>query len=705
MNGGRGIFDPSPLEPQTVKAPRANRLSRSLRQTQAAPAEVASPRSQRAEFKSPTRVPGSKAAGVFSAESPHTDSDFQQDIVWDATSPSPRRPGKKGKKHAAGVVNISEIVSRIAPKHGRPQASEPTLQQWIGDSATIPCTPDVQPPRAKKKSPRPNSVDDLLRLARRFDFNMFHQDDDEEDVQNHLSPPGDPQPDPRPHLDLQLEDDLDFLFDGPTQHLSRALSQPTQVKAALPSAPAEAHGKPPASRQGPGSAPEFQDDWEDDDLLNDSLVLEITQNPQNFMSPKLCSTQKPAGQSPRGAAAPVGAAVRVGSRTGKENLRPRATFQLQPGSDFSERRTSAETGPTQTGPTWTGPMQTGPQRTGPTWTGPQRTGPTRTGPTQPGPTQTGPQRTGPTQTGPTQTGPQRTGPTRTGPQRTGPTQTGPTQTGPQRTGPTQTGPQRTGPCWPGPTWTGPTQPGPTRTGPQRTGPTQTAPTQTGPQRTGPTWTGPTRIGPTRTGPTLQSNSGEPEPQRSSAAAQNFPNEPDAVSSVVDFLDDDLDSLFSSDPIWDDPADDDLLCEMCEDLENQVQTASPVSTKQTRGTSNQRPPLQPIHRTSDNRTHTPPAASGPVSGPVGPASGPGGPASQVKQPFRFTQTKTVSGSESSGQSAAPKPFTFKKPNNPVYTATSEGVGKCSAAEIQLKKQQAMARRRRRLRAAQNVRAPT
>jgi len=390
---------------------------------------------------------------------------------------------------------------------------------------------------------RPNGVDDLLRLAKQFDFNMFHQDEDEEDVQNQLSSP---RPDPQPHLDLQLEDDLDFLFDGPTQHVSGPLSQPTPVKAAPPAAPREAHGKPPASCHGPSSAAEFEDDWEDDDLLNDSLVLEITQNPQNFMVPKLCSTQKPGGQlSRRETAAPVSAAVRVGSRTEQENVRPRATFRLQSGSDFSERRTQTYT--------------------------------------------------------------------------------------------------RTN-CFSA------------------------------------------EIGPQWAGPTSQSNTAKPEPQRSSAAAQSFPKEPDVVSSDVDFLDDDLDSLFSSDPIWDDPADDDLLCEMCEDLENQ--TVSTVPTKQTRGTSNQRAPLQPTHRTCDNRTHAPAAAT---SGPDGPASGV---TAQVKQVFRFTQTKTVSGpacrylQPSSGRSAAPPPqhatpqhatpqhatpkhFTFKKPINPVSMATSEG----------------------------------
>lgn len=85
--------------------------------------------------------------------------------------------GKRGRRQPARTADISEIVDRIAPKvsklppgsdadrtlvfsrrssplkHGRPEAAESALQQWIGDSATIPCTPEVRVSRAKK-SPR-----------------------------------------------------------------------------------------------------------------------------------------------------------------------------------------------------------------------------------------------------------------------------------------------------------------------------------------------------------------------------------------------------------------------------------------------------------------------------------------------------------------------------------------------------------------------
>lgn len=127
-------------------------------------------------------------------------------------------------------------------------------------------------------------MDDLLKLARQFDLNLFHQSDGAEDELLHqdVLTPGDAE---------VRTDELDFLFDGPTQRLSAgALSQPL----AEPAEPAES--APPSE---PLASVAFEDDWDDDDFLNDSLVMEATQNPmqQNFAAPKFCSTQKPLGSA------------------------------------------------------------------------------------------------------------------------------------------------------------------------------------------------------------------------------------------------------------------------------------------------------------------------------------------------------------------------------------------------------------------------
>ncbi|XP_011610921.2 ewing's tumor-associated antigen 1 isoform X1 [Takifugu rubripes] len=285
MKRGKPKADPLfGMTEQQTPLSKPNRLGRSYRASQQITSQIDP--GQQLDFKTPTRMSRPRS-GVFHSGSPQNDSDFQQDIIWDATSPSPRRLGKRGRRQRAHVVDISEIVNKIAPKHGRPETAESTLQQWFGDSATIPCTPDVQVSKPKR-SPRLNGVNDLLKLAKQFDF-MFHQDEEEEkeerghqsdllsqDIVHHNTDPA-AVAKTVVWTDLQMDDDLDFLFDGPTQHMkssSLCSSSAADVKGTL-------------NNDG------FEDDWEDDDLLNDSLLLEMTPNPHKFTSPKYCSTQKP----------------------------------------------------------------------------------------------------------------------------------------------------------------------------------------------------------------------------------------------------------------------------------------------------------------------------------------------------------------------------------------------------------------------------
>lgn len=56
--------------------------------------------------------------------------------------------------HSVRQLLLKLMIYMLTLQHGRPEDADPTLQQWIGDSATIPCTPDVRPSKPKKKSPR-----------------------------------------------------------------------------------------------------------------------------------------------------------------------------------------------------------------------------------------------------------------------------------------------------------------------------------------------------------------------------------------------------------------------------------------------------------------------------------------------------------------------------------------------------------------------
>ncbi|XP_062243199.1 ewing's tumor-associated antigen 1 [Platichthys flesus] len=570
----------------------SSRLRRSCRAAQRA-ADPGSDPTRTPDLKTPTR-------SCRSGGSPHNDSDLQQDIIWDATSPSPSRLSKRGRRHPGGV-NISDIVSRIAPERGRPEVTEPRLQQWIGDSAIIPCTPEVQVPKHKKKSPRSNGVDELLKLAKQFDFNMFRQDEEEdqqslellsEDIlENH------DQEDSKPHgtdahvlLDQHTESDLDFLFDGPTQHVSGRLSQVT----AHVSSSKEASGKSAAASttdsHGGAARDEFEDDWENDDLLMDSLVLEMTENPQKFTAPVHSSTQNRTGD-------PVHQTeVNAGRKVEKENVRQRTTFKLESNPTLSVRRIQTGTSSKPAG-------------------------------------------------------------------------------------------QDTFSCLSA----------------QSQFLRQTSNSE--PQKS---WFDPRVFSSSASNADLRT------------AAPSLLKKPVVLSSPVepggvsDVLDEDLDAFFLSDPVWDDPADDDLLCEMCEDLENQNQSSDNMSAKQT-----------PLIRQTSNRTwvnRSPqPANQQPVLQKQTGRRLAAAPSShltagvQVKDSFRSTSgsSRLSTAASSRVQSAAAAPlrssnkdqFTFKRPNYPVSTAAGEAGGKCSAAEIELKKLRAMEKRRQRLNAAQNLGAGT
>uniref|UniRef100_A0A3Q2XUI3 Uncharacterized LOC109527659 n=1 Tax=Hippocampus comes TaxID=109280 RepID=A0A3Q2XUI3_HIPCM len=275
MKGG-----PPPTERhhrQAATTTTIRRLSRSFKLSQHAQTcsdRSEAPNAAKSEFKTPTGPVVCRVSGAPGGESPR-EADADPDIIWDATSP--RRPrGKRAKRRAPSPVSISDIVSRIAPERGRPRVSEPALQRWIGDSAGIPCTPDVQPPKSRRASPRPsnsfaNDADDgLLKLAKRFDLNWIggHDRDD---------------------------DDLGSVRRSPDGHVC----DPSPSR---PEADPDPPFEEPAGRAGTAAATDFAtalrlDDWDDDDLLDDSLLAEVTQNPENFCAPKHSSTQKTSCQA------------------------------------------------------------------------------------------------------------------------------------------------------------------------------------------------------------------------------------------------------------------------------------------------------------------------------------------------------------------------------------------------------------------------
>uniref|UniRef100_A0A3P8RN14 Si:dkey-78p8.1 n=1 Tax=Amphiprion percula TaxID=161767 RepID=A0A3P8RN14_AMPPE len=273
----------------------------------------------RPDFQSPRHRGYGRYPGLNNGDSPG-DVEASQDIFWDSTSPTQTNTGP-GHRNTR-VVEISDIVNRIAPKDVKPKGTESPLLQWIGDSA-IPCTPEIRKPRTRKKSTRQSNVEDLMKLARQFDENM-QQDKETSEQLNAVSSNLDgrvktsetqvaPTSFPSNAKDLKcsssssdlVEAELHALFDCSTQGVSGRLSQSFAASPYLQdikhqhvtSAASEQNesgsaARPAREKRSCGSSAnncdDFDDDWENDDLLNDSFVLAMTQNPdqQHDADPK-----------------------------------------------------------------------------------------------------------------------------------------------------------------------------------------------------------------------------------------------------------------------------------------------------------------------------------------------------------------------------------------------------------------------------------
>ncbi|NXO41734.1 ETAA1 protein, partial [Locustella ochotensis] len=126
----------------------------------------------------------SRKSRIPTFSSPINDTETQQEIFWDSHSPIAHRLGSGQTKQSTGrcAVEISEIVNRIAPQDEKAACNEGSLLgTWIGEDA-IPCTPGIVKGRARTKFSCTrdlkinNPEEELMKLAKEFDKNLVELD-------------------------------------------------------------------------------------------------------------------------------------------------------------------------------------------------------------------------------------------------------------------------------------------------------------------------------------------------------------------------------------------------------------------------------------------------------------------------------------------------------------------------------------------------
>ncbi|XP_068042444.1 ewing's tumor-associated antigen 1 isoform X1 [Anomalospiza imberbis] len=126
----------------------------------------------------------SRKSRIPTFSSPINDTETQQEIFWDSHSPVAHRLGNGKSKQSTSrcAVEISEIVNRIAPQGEKAACNEDSLLgTWIGEDA-IPCTPVVVKGRARMKLSCTrdlkvkNPEEELMKLAKEFDKNLVELD-------------------------------------------------------------------------------------------------------------------------------------------------------------------------------------------------------------------------------------------------------------------------------------------------------------------------------------------------------------------------------------------------------------------------------------------------------------------------------------------------------------------------------------------------
>ncbi|XP_052357313.1 ewing's tumor-associated antigen 1 homolog isoform X1 [Oncorhynchus keta] len=341
---------------------RTNKSGKSQKLTpQSSPSVRKSPHTRSKDLETPKRRARGRYTGLNNTADSPGDGDILQDIIWDPASPPPAGSGE-GPGNTR-VVEISDIVNRIAPKDAQHVSVDSPLLQWIGDSA-VPCTPEVRPPKARKKSTRKSSVEDLMQLARQFDINMHQQDREKRSAEhpnntiNNNRYGEEPKGPTMSSSAQKVEAELNALFDGPTQRVTGRLSQGStastcsqevKVQVGVSHLTADDLVKESEVKPGGGStsgssartgkeekgqwnatttvAKDEDFDWEDDDLLSDPIVLEMTQNPDGLktLSPKPSSSSTHLQPSNRGG---------LTGPCPKPKPNSRSTFLLEPNLCF-----------------------------------------------------------------------------------------------------------------------------------------------------------------------------------------------------------------------------------------------------------------------------------------------------------------------------------------------------------------------------------
>uniref|UniRef100_A0A1A7ZX26 Ewing tumor-associated antigen 1 n=1 Tax=Nothobranchius furzeri TaxID=105023 RepID=A0A1A7ZX26_NOTFU len=220
----------------------------------------------------------SRYPGLNNGDSPG-DVEASQDIIWDSTSPTQTGSGHRNTR----VVEISDLVNRIIPKNIKQKRTESPFFHWI-DDGTIASTPEIPKSRVRKRSSRRSRVEDLVKLAKQLDQNMQQDDEPSEQlrgIDNNLPVIVDTTEAKLVTSSLNNGKDLKWsqpyiLWNKKKRTITALITVQTLTMTGSAVHPVE---QKETNHHSTNYCADFDDDWDNDDLLNDSFVLALTQNP------------------------------------------------------------------------------------------------------------------------------------------------------------------------------------------------------------------------------------------------------------------------------------------------------------------------------------------------------------------------------------------------------------------------------------------